>query len=217
MIAAWMIFSIATGCAFTLAAIAADRFAAIGRQARRFIWFTAMAVTTCWPAITFARSALFPIRDSAGGGLLPVSGAHRLNTIIVSAPIWNVSPYWTASIVLTWGALTIWLIARFVFAIWYIRRSQHRQRCWAGSDRDLANGSSVAGMGSHDEPAAPRAHTSSRGRTPKCPRSLSAADRHFTHGSLPVESGTLVPGASATDRHRDRLRQPSTPHTSTLA
>ena len=124
MIAAWMCFSIVTGCAFTLAAIAADRFAAIGRRARRFVWFVAMVVTTCWPAITLARSALFPIRDSAGGGLLPVSGAHRLNTIIVSAPIWNVSPYWTASIVLTWGALTIWLIARFVFAIRYIRRSQ---------------------------------------------------------------------------------------------
>ena len=124
MIAAWMCFSIVTGCAFTLAAIAADRFAAIGRRARRFVWFVAMVVTTCWPAITLARSALFPVRDSPAVGLFPASGAHRLSTIIISAPMWDVSPYWSALIVLAWGALTAWLLARFVFAIWYIRRSQ---------------------------------------------------------------------------------------------
>lgn len=124
MIASWMVFSIVTGCAFTMAALAADRLATVGRQAHRFAWFTAMVVTSCWPAITFARSALFPVRDSSGGGLLPVSGAHRLNTIIVSAPMWDVSPYWSALILLAWGVLTTWLVARLVFAILYIRRSQ---------------------------------------------------------------------------------------------
>lgn len=124
MIAAWISFSIVTGCAFTLAAIAADRVAAIGRRPRRFIWLTAMVVTTCWPAITLARSVLFPVRDSSGGGLVPVSGVHRFSTIIVSAPMWNVSPYWSAVLVLGWGVITTWLLARLVFAIRYIRRSQ---------------------------------------------------------------------------------------------
>jgi bla regulator protein blaR1 len=124
MIASWMVFSIVTGCAFTTAALAADRLASIGRQARRFIWFTAMVVTTCWPAITLARSALFPVRDSSGGGLLPVSEAHRLSTIIVSASMWDISPYWSALIVLAWGLLTSWLVARLVFAVRHIRRSR---------------------------------------------------------------------------------------------
>jgi beta-lactamase regulating signal transducer with metallopeptidase domain len=124
MIASWMVFSIVTGCAFTMAAVAADRLASIGRQARRFVWFTAMVVTACWPAIILARTALFPARDSSAAALLPVSGAHRLSTIIVSAPMWDVSPYWSALIVLVWGVLTTWLAARFVFAIRYVRRSQ---------------------------------------------------------------------------------------------
>jgi hypothetical protein len=124
MIAAWMSFSVVTGCAFTLAAIAADHFAAIGRQTRRFIWFTAIVVTTCWPAVTLLRSALLPIRDSSGVGLSAVPGAHRLNTILVSAPMWDVSPYLTALIVLAWGAVSTWLLARIVFGIWCIRRSQ---------------------------------------------------------------------------------------------
>lgn len=124
MIASWMVFSVVTGCAFTMAALAADRLASIGRQARRFVWFTAMVVTTCWPAITLGRSALFPVRGASGAALLPDSGAHRLSTIIVSAPMWDVSPYWSALIVLAWGVLTAWLVARLVFAIRYIRRSQ---------------------------------------------------------------------------------------------
>jgi outer membrane biosynthesis protein TonB len=124
MIASWMVFSVVTGCAFTVAAIAADRLASTGRQARRFVWFTAMAVTTCWPAIMLARTALFAGRDSSDAALLPMSGAHRLSTIIVSAPMWDVSPYLSALIVLAWGVLTSWLVARLVFAIRYIRRSQ---------------------------------------------------------------------------------------------
>jgi beta-lactamase regulating signal transducer with metallopeptidase domain len=124
MIASWMVFSVVTGCAFTIAAVAADRLASIGRQARRFIWLTAMVVTTCWPGIMLARTALFPARDSSAAALLPVSGAHRLSTIIVSAPMWDVSPYWSVLIVLAWGVLTTWLAARFVFAIRHIRRSQ---------------------------------------------------------------------------------------------
>jgi hypothetical protein len=124
MITSWMVFSIVTGCAFTMAAVAADRLASIGRQARRFVWFTAMALTTCWPAIMLARTALFPARDSSAAALLPVSGAHRLSTIIVSAPMWDVSPYWSVLIVFAWGVLTTWLMARLVFAIRYIRRAQ---------------------------------------------------------------------------------------------
>jgi beta-lactamase regulating signal transducer with metallopeptidase domain len=128
MIAAWIVFSVVTGCAFTAAAIAADRLASIGQRPRRFIWFTAMVVTTCWPAIALIRTALFPVRDLSGAGRIPVSVAHRLSAIIASAPTWDVSPYLSALIVLAWGALTGFLVARLVFAVRHIRRCQRTWR-----------------------------------------------------------------------------------------
>jgi len=69
MIPAWMVFSLVTGCAFTMAAIAADRLASIGGRPRRYVWFAAMVVTTCWPAITLIRTAVFPGRDPSGAGV----------------------------------------------------------------------------------------------------------------------------------------------------
>jgi TonB family protein len=124
MIAAWMVFSIITGCALTMAATAADRFASLGRHPRRFIWVVAMVCTTCWPAITLIRAALFPLRGPSSAGLFPVFGAHRLSAFVVSAPAWGVSPPWGAVIVLAWGLLSAGLIARLVLAVRYIRRHQ---------------------------------------------------------------------------------------------
>jgi len=126
MIAAWMIFSVVTGCAFTAAAIAAHHLASLGRQPRRFVWLAAMVVTTSWPAIAVLRAALFPVRDPSGA-LLPVSGVQRLSAIIVSAPVWGTSAYWVAFIVLAWGLLSCALLARLVFAVRHIRR---RQATW---------------------------------------------------------------------------------------
>jgi BlaR1 peptidase M56/Gram-negative bacterial TonB protein C-terminal len=127
MIPAWMVFSVVTGCAFTMAAIAADRLASIGGRPRRYVWFAAMLVTTCWPAITLIRTAVFPGRDPLGAGVLPASGAYRLSAILVSAPVWDVAPYWGALILLAWGVISVGLVARLVFAVRYIRR---RQTTW---------------------------------------------------------------------------------------
>jgi len=127
MIPAWMVFSLVTGCAFTMAAIAADRLASIGGRPRRYVWIAAMVVTTCWPAITLIRTAVFPGRDPSGAGVLAASGAHRLSAILVSAPVWDVSPYWGALILLAWGVISAGLVARLVFAVRYIRR---RQTTW---------------------------------------------------------------------------------------
>ncbi len=127
MIPAWMLFSVVTGCAFTMAAIAADRLASIAGRPRRYVWFAAMVVTTCWPAIMLIRAAVFPAGDPSGAGVSPASGAHRLSAILVSAPVWNVSPYWGALILLAWGVISAALVARLVFAVQYIRR---RQTTW---------------------------------------------------------------------------------------
>jgi TonB family protein len=127
MIPAWMVFSLVTGCAFTMAAIAADRLASIGARPRRYVWFAAMVVTTCWPAITVIRTAVLPGRDPSGAGVSPVWGAHRLSAILVAAPVWDVSPYWGALILLAWGVISAGLVARLVFAVRYIRR---RQTTW---------------------------------------------------------------------------------------
>jgi len=136
MIPAWMLFSVVTGCAFTMAAIAADRLAFSGRRPRRYVWFAAMAVTTCWPAITLIRTAVFPAGDPSGAGVSPGSGAHRLSAILVSAPVWNVSPYWGPLILLAWGVISAALVARLVFAVQYIRR---RQTAWRPVEIDGVN------------------------------------------------------------------------------
>jgi TonB family protein len=129
MIPAWMVFSVVTGCAFTIAAIAADRLASIGSRPRRYVWLAAMVVTTCWPAIMLIRTAMFPARDPSGAGVSPISGAHRLSAILVSGPVWDVSPYWGGLILLAWGVISAGLVARLVFAVGYIRRSQTTWRC----------------------------------------------------------------------------------------
>ena len=121
MIPAWMVFSVVTGCAFTMAAIAADCLAFIGGRPRRYVWFGAMVVTTCWPAITLIRTTVFPGRDPSGAGVSPISGAHRLSAIFVSGPVWDVAPYWGALILVAWGVISIGLVARLVFAVGYIR------------------------------------------------------------------------------------------------
>jgi len=227
MIAAWMVFSVVTGCAFTAAAIAAQQLASLGRQPRRFVWLAAMVVTTSWPAMTLLRGALFPVRDPAAG-LLAVSGVQRLSAIIVSAPAWGVSRYWVAFIVLAWGMLSTALLARLVFAVRYIRRRQatwrprwrqcsHRCGRRASSDRATPDARGTSRMDSGDGPATSGADTPSRGRTPDSRRPLSIADRHITHGPLPVESGAMVSGEPPSDRDRDRLRQSSSPSASKLA
>ena len=124
MIPAWMVFSLVTGCAFTTAAIAADRLASIAGRPRRYVWFAAMVVTTCWPAITLIRTAVFPGRDPSAAGVSPLSGAHRLSAILVSAPVWDVSPYWGALILLAWGVISAGLVARLAYSVRYIRRLQ---------------------------------------------------------------------------------------------
>jgi beta-lactamase regulating signal transducer with metallopeptidase domain len=124
VIAAWMVFSVVTGSALTIAATAADRLAYLGRWPRRFIWLTAMVVTTSWPGITLIRTALFSLRDPSNAGSLSVSGAQRLSAFAVSAPSWDVSPLWGAVIVLAWAVLSCALIARLLVAVRYIRRQQ---------------------------------------------------------------------------------------------
>ena len=128
MIAAWMVFSVMAGCALTIAAIAADRLASLGRQPRRFIWLAAMVVTTCWPAIALIRAALFPLPDPSSIGLLPDSGAHGVSGFVVSPPVWKISPHWGAVIVLGWGVLSAGLIVRLGLAGRYIRKQRPKWR-----------------------------------------------------------------------------------------
>lgn len=144
MIAAWMLFSLVTGCALTAAAAAADRLAYLSQRPRRFIWLTALVATACWPVISLIRTALAPLRDSPMGD--PTSllgGVHRLSSFAVTTPMREIAPHWNLALLVAWALLSSVLMARLAVAIWYIRR---RQATWRTTEID--------GMGVHLAPDA---------------------------------------------------------------
>ncbi len=144
MIAAWMLFSLVTGCALTAAAAAADRLAYLSRRPQRFIWLTALVATACWPVISLIRTALAPLRDSPMGD--PTSllgGVHRLSSFAVTTPMREIAPHWNLALLVAWALLSSVLMARLAVAIWYIRR---RQATWRTTEID--------GMGVHLAPDA---------------------------------------------------------------
>lgn len=133
MIAAWMLFSVMTGCALTVAAAAADRLASLSRRPRRFIWLTALVVTTCWPVISLIRAALFPLRDASNSAPLLVGEAHRLTAFAVPVPAWEIPPYWVLGLIVGWALCSSVLIGRVALAVWYIRR---QRATWATIEVD---------------------------------------------------------------------------------
>lgn len=144
MIAAWMLFSVVTGCMLTGAAAAADRLASLSRLPRRFIWLTALVATTCWPVISLIRTAIAPLRDSPMSD--PASllgGVHRLSAFAVTTPGREIAPHWNLALLVAWALLSSVLMARLAVAIWYIRR---RQATWRTTEID--------GMGVHLAPDA---------------------------------------------------------------
>lgn len=139
MIAAWMLFSIVTGCALTAAAAAADRLAFLTRRPRRFIWLTALVATTFWPVISLIRTAIAPLRDSPMGGPASiVGGLNPLGSFAVIASGREIAPNWNIALLVVWALLSSVLMARLAMGIWHIRR---RQATWRETKID--------GMGVH--------------------------------------------------------------------
>jgi TonB family protein len=125
MIAAWMLFSIFTGCALTVAAAAADRLASFSKRPRRFIWLTTLVATSCWPIIAVVRTGIAPLSSSSTsdpGSLL--QGAQRLSSFIVLPSFNAIDARWSLSLLVTWVLVSTLLIGRLTLAIWYVRRGQ---------------------------------------------------------------------------------------------
>jgi len=128
MIVDWMVYAILTGSALTLAATAADRLAALSRHPRRFVWLTAMFLTTSWPAITLVRHALLSLKDPALPELLPRAGVQVLSVFVISPPKMGLSGPLTMLALVAWGIASALLIARLAFGIAYVRREQRNWR-----------------------------------------------------------------------------------------
>lgn len=134
MIAAWMLFSIVTGCALTVAAVAADRLASLSQRPRRFIWLAALIATSFWPVISVIRTAILPLRASPiGDPDSLVQGAHRIGSFVVSGPWTAIAPHWSISLLVAWALVSAFLMARLAMAIRHIRR---RQSTWRKTDID---------------------------------------------------------------------------------
>lgn len=128
MIAAWMLFSLVTGCALTAAATAIDHIAFLARRPRRFTWLTALVLTCCWPAIALFRGAPFALRHSPIAESPQVVVAHRPSAFAISTPSWDISPHWSVVILVAWGLLSSGLIARVVLAARQIKRHRNAWR-----------------------------------------------------------------------------------------
>lgn len=134
MIAAWMLFSILTGCALTVAAVAADRLASLWRRPRRFVWLATLIVTSLWPIIAVIRMAIVPVsaspmRDPDSLGRV----AYRLGSFVDSGPWTTIAQRWANSIIVAWALLSTFLLVRLAAAVWLIRR---RQITWRRTDID---------------------------------------------------------------------------------
>ena len=133
MITAWMLFSVVTGCALTVAAVAADRLASLSRRPRRFIWLSTSVLTAFWPAISIVRTSLFPLSDAASLAEPMIAGVHRLSTFVVAAPAWEIPPQWSLGLLVAWALCSAVLIGRLAVALSYIRR---HQATWGTIDID---------------------------------------------------------------------------------
>jgi hypothetical protein len=128
VIVEWMLFSFVTGCALTIAATAIDNIALHTRRPRRFIWFTALILTGCWPAIALIRGALLRFQNSQNSEPLSTVAAHPLPGFIVSTPRWDVARAWSIFMLAAWGLLSLVLLARVVLAVRQIKRQQKEWR-----------------------------------------------------------------------------------------
>jgi hypothetical protein len=129
-----MLFSILTGCALTVTAVAADRLASLWRRPRRFVWLATLIVTSLWPIIAVFRMAIVPasispMRDPDSLGRL----AYRLDSFVVSGPWTTIAPRWAISLIIAWALHSGFLMARLAAAVWLIRR---RQATWRETEID---------------------------------------------------------------------------------
>ena len=122
-----------TGCALTVAAAAADRLAFLSRRPRRFIWLTALIVTTCWPAVSLVRAALFPLRDGPKPAPVSVGGVDHLTAFPVQALAWEIPSHWTLGVVAAWVLCSSLLLGRLALGVWEIRR---QRATWAATEVD---------------------------------------------------------------------------------
>jgi len=124
VIAAWMLFSIVTGGALTLAALAADRVAFLSRRPRRFIWLASLVATTFWPVIALTSRARAPRGEFPMTELTATLAgqAHRLGLVEITAPGMDIASRWDSALLIGWGLLSALLGARIGIAIWRLRR-----------------------------------------------------------------------------------------------
>jgi beta-lactamase regulating signal transducer with metallopeptidase domain len=134
VIAAWMLFSIVTGCALTAAAAAADRLTSLARRPQRFVWLTALVATSCWPAIALIRPVIAHWREAQTPGLsLPEGAVQRLSSFAISTRVSDIDPRWNIALVVAWALLSSALLVRLATAFWYIRR---RRSTWLTTEID---------------------------------------------------------------------------------
>jgi len=125
VIAAWMLFAIATGCVLTVAAAAADRVALLLQRPRRFIWVTAMVTTICWPALSLVLPAILHFKESATSDLASfLSETSHVTSIAISAPLIEIDPRWNSALLAVWALVSSVLLTRYVVALRHIRRSR---------------------------------------------------------------------------------------------
>ena len=128
----WMWFALWTGAFLTIAAAAADRFAALSGRARRFVWLTTLVLTACWPL--FSRLSLTFVRFGGWSfGASQFAARQRLATLMVTPSGWEIPSRWTWSVLFLWVVCSAVLFARLVLAIRYVRRSRES---WLPMDID---------------------------------------------------------------------------------
>lgn len=135
MIAAWMLFSLATGAALTAAAAAVERVVAAAGRPRRAVWAVALVATAAWPLIAALRSG--PIRppSSLAGGAV-AHGAARLPGIVVPAlPEGDAGRRLDAALLAGWAVASAVLLVRLAATAAAVRRWR---RAWPPVDVDGA-------------------------------------------------------------------------------
>ncbi|MDQ6924678.1 MAG: hypothetical protein M3154_00390, partial [Candidatus Eremiobacteraeota bacterium] len=121
MIAAWTLFALITGGAFSLGAAAGERVAMVAGRSRRWIWVGAMIATAFWPGIVVWISQA--AHTVASRRALPLMrGAHQLPGLVVPMPIIIAAPAMERVLLATWGVFSTGLLLRLVLSARVLRQ-----------------------------------------------------------------------------------------------
>ncbi len=128
MIAAWMLFTVATGLLFGLAALAAARASSAMGRPTRMIWSVALIAAAFWPAIVLATS--FGRAPEADSGILtlPLTLVARQTRVLAKGWAGSLGSPLELVLLIGWALLTIILSTRLVRALGALRRQRESWR-----------------------------------------------------------------------------------------